>query len=169
MNKMLDAFMEYLQDVKNTSENTRLSYGRDLQKLQKFLADKEIEDVTDIREEHLREYVAGLEKQGFKATTVSRHIVSIKAFCQFLYERQLIRENIAEGLTAPKIEKKLPEILTVEEVELLLEQPDKDTPKGLRDKAMLELLYATGIRVTELLELKLPDLYLQLGFFVCGE
>ncbi len=164
----IDAFVEYLHKVKKTSENTRLSYQRDLMKLEKFLFDKGIFNVEEIGSEHLQEYVEQLVGLDFKPATISRHIASVKAFYQFLgAERNL--EDCTEGLMAPKVEKKLPEIMTVEEVNLLLAQPDDDTPKGMRDKAMLELLYATGIRVTELISLSMDDVNLQTGCIVCHE
>lgn len=169
MQKTIDAFMEYLHSVKITSENTRLSYKRDLQKLENFLESEGICNVTGIQPEHLKEYVQSLEQQKLKATTVSRHIASIKAFYHYLYEEHIVAEDISDRLTAPRIEKKPPVILTVEEAERLLEQPDNDTPKGLRDRAMLELLYATGMRVTELITLKLSDINLQMGYIVCRD
>lgn len=169
MKDKIDIFIEYLQNVKKTSENTRLSYKRDLQRVERYLGEKGIHTVSEIRSEHLKEYVDSLEKQNFKAATVSRHIASIKAFYHFLCAGGAVETDISEELTAPKIEKKLPEIMTREEAELLLEQPDGDTSKGLRDRAMLELLYATGIRVTELITLKLSDVNLQTGHIVCRD
>lgn len=169
MNEIIDAFIEYLQSVKKKSENTRLSYRRDLTKLEQFLSEKGIVDISQIMQEHLQEYVAYLEQQNFKAATISRHIASIKAFYHFLYQRRIVEIDISEDLVAPKVEKKLPEIISVSDVERLLAQPDENTPKGMRDKAMLELLYATGSRVTELVSLKLEDVNLQLGHIVCRD
>lgn len=169
MKEIINSFIEYLNNVKKTSENTKLSYKRDLLKLEAFLSQLGIGDVGEIQEKHLQEYVSGLEAQGFKAATISRHIASIKAFFRFLCEERGMETDISESLTAPKIEKKLPEILTIEEVQRLLEQPDDATPKGMRDKAMLELLYGTGIRVTELITLKISDVNLQMGYIVCRD
>lgn len=169
MNETIEKFIEYLRDVKKTSENTRLSYRRDLRKLEQFLLGEGICETEDIQAAHLQAYVHSLEEQNFKAATVSRHIASIKAFYHFLYEEHLVKEDISNELSAPKIEKKLPEIMTVEEAERLLAQPAGDSPKELRDKAMLELLYATGMRVTELITLQLSDINLQMGYLVCHE
>lgn len=169
MNEKIDAFMTYLHNVKNASENTRLSYRRDLYRLEEFLAKKGICDIVEIQADCLQEYVRSLKEQNFKAATISRHIASVKAFFHFLYEEHIVKENVADGLKAPKIEKKLPEIMTMEEAERLLEQPAGETPKELRDKAMLELLYATGIRVTELITLKQKDINLKLGYIVCRD
>ena len=169
MNETIEKFIEYLRDVKKTSENTRISYRRDLRKLEQFLKGQGICEAEEIRAAHLQAYVHSLEEQDFKAATVSRHIASIKAFYHFLYEAQMVEEDISKVLSAPKIEKKLPEIMTVEEMQRLLAQPDGDSPKKLRDKAMLELMYATGMRVTELITLKLSDINLQMGYLFCHE
>lgn len=169
MEKEICAFISYLHNVKKTSENTVMSYKRDLEKVRKFMEEQGIRDVGKITVTSLNAYILDLEKKNFKAATVSRNIASIKAFYHFLYREGMIKENISEVLKAPKIEKKLPEILTMEEVVRLLEQPKGSTPKEIRDKAMLELLYATGIRVTELITLKVADVNLQMGFIVCRD
>lgn len=169
MDREITAFVTYLHDEKKTSENTQLSYKRDLNKLHAFLTKKGIVRIDTIREEDLKEYISELEKQHFKAATISRNIASIKAFYFFLYKEHLVDRDAAEGLKAPKIEKKPPETMTVEEVEKLLAQPSGDSPKERRDKAMLELLYATGIRVTELITLQLGDVNLQSSFILCRD
>lgn len=169
MRDIIDVFIEYLKEVRQVSENTWLSYNRDLKRLEKFLLQEGVEDVTQIQESHLKAYICNLQDQKLKAATVSRHIASIKTFYHYLCENHLVPANIAEGLTAPKIEKQMPKILTMEEVECLLEQPSGNKPKDLRDKAMLELLYVTGIRVTELLTLKMMDVNLQAGYIECHD
>ena len=169
MEQAIDAFIIYLHNIKKTSYNTEMSYRRDLNKLRTFLALRNIENVDDICEEDLQDFVKELERQEFKAATVSRHIASIKAFYHFLCKEQMVETDLAEALHAPKVEKKLPEIMTVEEAVSLLDQPTSDTPKGMRDKAMLELLYATGIRVTELISLRLSDVNLKMGYIICRD
>ena len=109
-----------------------------------------------------------MEKEQFAPSSISRSIASIRAFFQYLCQKSGWKENPAETLKAPKIEKKMPGILTVEEVDLLLQQPKANTAKGIRDRAMLELLYATGIRVSELIHLTLKDLNLKLGYITCS-
>ncbi len=133
------------------------------------MEERGIHAVQAIREEDLDAYIFYLEKRKFKAATVSRNIASIKAFYHFMYKSGIITEDVSEELKAPKIEKKLPEILSVYEVARLMEQPDENAPKGIRDKAMLELLYATGIRVTELISLRLQDVNLQTGLVICRD
>lgn len=169
MDKAIDAFIVYLHNIKKTSANTEMSYRRDLTKLSRYLESQGIVEVEDIREKNLREFVKDLERQQLKASTVSRSIASMKAFYHFLYKENMVAEDIAEKLHAPKIEKKLPEIMTIEETVSLLEQPSGNTPKELRDKAMLELLYATGIRVTELISLRIADVNLQMSFILCRD
>ena len=169
MGNHIDAFILYLHNMKKTSENTEMSYRRDLYKVQVFMENRGIGDVSDITKKDLDNYVANLEKQNFKAATISRNIASIKAFYHYLVKEGIVTEDVSEDLKAPKIEKKIPEILTTDEVIRLLNQPKGDSPKEIRDKAMLELLYATGIRVTELITLKVSDLNMQMGYIVCRD
>ena len=169
MEKAIDAFISYLHNVKRTTANTEMSYRRDLNKLRSFLDLRGVHEVAQIKEKDLRDFVKELEKQQFKATTVSRHIASVKAFYLFLCKEQMVEEDVAKDIHPPKIEKHLPEIMSVEEANSLLEQPVADTPKGMRDKAMLELLYATGMRVTELISLKVSDVNTKMGYVVCRD
>lgn len=169
MEKVVQSFILYLHNVKQTSENTQMSYQRDLKKMVKYFEEQNITDVSQISITNLNSYILHLEKEGFAASTVSRNIASIKAFFYFLVKQGYIPEDISQVLKAPKIEKKIPEILSQEDVVLLLEQPKGKSPKELRDKAMLELLYATGIRVTELISLSIEDVNLKLGYITCKD
>lgn len=169
MEQAIEQFITYLHNVKKTSVNTELSYRRDLKKLLLFLHSKGLTDLVDVKKEDLEEYVASMKEQHFATATVSRNIASMKAFFHFLCQEKLIEKDISESLKAPKIEKKMPEILTTEEVVRLLEQPSGDSPKEVRDKAMLELLYATGIRVTELITLKISEVNLPMSFIICRD
>ncbi len=169
METVIEEFILYLHNVKNASDSTRDSYGRDLNKLKVYLEKDGVVEPENITQAHLDTYVIELEEQKFKATTISRNIASIKAFCLFLQRNRIISRNIAEDLQGPKIEKKMPEVLTEEQVANLLSQPCGDTPKEQRDCAMLELLYATGIRVTELITLKITDINFQMGFIICRD
>lgn len=169
MEQEIKGFVSYLHEVKKTSKNTELSYQRDLMKMMRFLEGQGIHVAHDVTETNLNSYVLDLEKKGMAPSTVSRNIASMKAFYLYMMKNGEILQDPAEKLKAPKVEKKLPDILTVEEVERLLEQPGDRTAKGLRDKAMLELLYATGIRVTELISLKLEDVNWKLDYIVCRD
>ena len=169
MEKEINAFITYLHNVKNTSNNTELSYKRDLEKVKQFMASRGIAEAKDVSAKDLSDYVKYLEDNQFAAATVSRNIASLKAFYHFMVEEGLVAEDISEKLKAPKIEKKLPSIMSPDEVVRLLEQPSGDSPKEIRDKAMLELLYATGIRVTELITLKVSDVNMQMNFILCKD
>ena len=154
MDKLLEQYIMYLQNVKKTSANTVTAYKRDLTKLIQFLSERGFSDVSKISFTDLNSYILLLEKEGAATSSISRNVSTIKSFFLFLLRNRYIDNDPAQNLKAPKILKKAPRILTVEEIEVLLSLPD-DSPKGLRDKAMLELLYATGLKVTELIELKL--------------
>lgn len=169
MEQQLLEFISYLHNVKKTSTNTELSYKRDLSKMVRFMEARGIDDANDVKPADLESYISDLNENGFKAATVSRNIASIKAFYGYAVKELGVKEDPSAGLKSPKIEKKMPEILTMEEVVRLLEQPRGDTPKEIRDKAMLELLYATGIRVSELIGLELSDVNLQMNYILCRD
>lgn len=169
MTNDIDNFITYLQDVKKTSKNTQISYERDLKKMNNFLREQGITSVSEITETGLNSYILYLEKEGKKPSTISRSIASMKAFFSYLQKQDYVNKDLAANLKAPKIEKKMPSILTPDETVRLLEQPSGDTPKELRDKAMLELLYATGIRVSELIALKLTDVNIAMEYLTCSD
>ena len=169
MQKEIDSFISYLHNVKQSSTNTQLSYQRDLKKFRAFCENRGITSVKKLTKKDLEAYVDVMGEEQFKPTTVSRNIASLKAWVHFLLEEGVLTEDISDSLKVPKIEKKVPEIMTMNEVVTLLEQPSKDNPKEIRDKAMLELLYATGIRVTELISLQLEDLNLQMNYIICND
>lgn len=169
MEAEIQEFIIYLEKVKKTSENTRLSYQRDLHKLQRFLGEQSVVDIQAVTVTNLNSYILYLEKEHFAASTISRNIAAIKSFYHYLWKKGIVREDISEQLKAPKVQRQSPEVLTRQEMERLLCQPNDGTPKGMRDKAMLELLYATGIRVSELIALKVADVNLMLDYIVCRD
>ncbi|MBE5871146.1 MAG: site-specific tyrosine recombinase XerD [Lachnospiraceae bacterium] len=169
MEQAIQQFISYLHNVRRISENTEASYRRDLTKFCAFLTQKGIKSAAAITEEDLCAYITYLKVQKFAAATISRSIAAIKAFFHFAYKEGIVATDISDTLKAPKIEKKMPEIMTTAEVVRLLEQPAGDSPKEIRDRAMLELLYATGIRVTELITLKYSDVNLSMGFILCRD
>ncbi len=160
-------FIEYLHEEKQTSKNTEVSYERDLRKMSQYLKWQDIESVKSVTATSLNSYMLYLEQNGMKPATISRSIASMKAFFAYLYKTRQLDIDPTENLKAPKIEKKLPAVLTTDEMIRLLEQPSGNSPKELRDKAMLELLYATGIRVSELISLKVSDINLQMEYLNC--
>lgn len=169
MLQKIDEFVNYLTNVKRASKNTIASYKRDLVKLNNYLTDCGCENWIQVTNTNLNSYVLTIEKQGMSSATVSRNIASIKSFFLYLLKQGDIPEDPSDTLKPPKIEKKAPVILTVEEINLLLEQPNGIAPKDIRDKAMLELLYATGIRVSELIGLKIKDVNLSMNFLQCHD
>lgn len=169
MEQEIKGFVSYLHDVKKTSKNTELSYQRDLMKMMRFLEEQTVSEVQCVTETNLNSYILDLEKNGMAPATVSRNVASMKAFYLYLFRRGKLSADPAEHLKAPKVEKKVPDILSVQEMEKLLAQPSTRTAKGKRDRAMLELLYATGIRVTELISLRLEDVNWKLDYIVCRD
>lgn len=142
METEIKLFISYLHNTKRMSGNTVVSYERDLKKMMLYFQEvHQMTRVQDITETSLNSYMLYLEKNHFAASTVSRSVASMRAFFQYLCQEHLIENNPADHLHPPKVEKKMPEILSVEEVDLLLRQPSDRTPKGLRDRAMLELFY----------------------------
>lgn len=170
MEDAIQKFIRYLHKTKKASSNTEVSYERDLKKLQKYLMEEQqVTEWEKVTATNLNSYMLYLEREKFAASTISRNVASIRAFYQYLHKKGLVSEDISEKLKPPKIEKKVPDILTVNEVDLLLKQPMGDSAKGLRDKAMLELLYATGIRVSELIHLKTDDVNMKMSYIHCSE
>jgi len=169
MEREIQQFILYLHNVKKTSNNTELSYKRDLAKFCAFSKEKGLIDVRGLTEDDLSAYIVYLKDNKFAAATISRNIAAIKAFFHFMYKEGMVPKDVAQSLKAPKIEKKIPEIMSMDEVVRLLEQPGGDSPKEIRDKAMLELLYATGIRVTELISLRTSDVNISMGFIICRD
>lgn len=169
MTQDIQNFIQYLHQEKHTSENTEVSYARDLRKMYKYLSSQGICDSVEVTATVLNSYVLFLEKEGRKPATISRSIASMKAFYHYLEKERHLMSDPSETLKAPRIEKRVPTILSPQQVTRLLEQPNGITPKGLRDKAMLELLYATGIRVSELISLKLSDVNLRMEYVTCTD
>lgn len=169
MKEELTDFIAYLKEKKHISENTAVSYERDLRKLLLYLTSQGCGSLSEVTATGLDSYLLFLEREGRKPSTISRNVASMKAFFQYLRKEGKIEQDVAENLKAPRIEKKVPEILSMEEVELLLNQTRGGTPKELRDCAMLELLYATGIRVSELIGLQMEDINLQMEYIKCRD
>ena len=163
----IEIFEKYLREEKRSSANTLSSYLRDIRQFGAYLELHTDTDIVSATEDELSEYINWLKGQGKSVATVSRCIASLKCLYSFLTIRQIIPENPSTKLVPDKGEHKLPQILTSQEVELLLEQPECIDAKGYRDKAMLELLYATGIRVTELINLDITDINLAAGVIRC--
>lgn len=161
MELIIQDFIDYLES-RQVSKNTLLSYKRDINQLSSYL-EKMGKKMFEATEEDLVSYIAYMQTLEKSNATISRSIASMKAFYRYLLKLKLVESNIAEKLSSPKVEKKELSILSITEVEKLLDQPNVTDLKGQRDKAMLEVLYATGIRVTELISLTMSELNLNAG------
>lgn len=167
MRKYLKEYNNYLAVEKGLSKNTLESYCRDLNKFISFMNKLEKIDPEMIESEDIYLFLDELKKNKSATATISRNIASIRSFFNFLMAEGYIENNPALELSSPRIEKKLPRVLTMAEIDCLLEQPKPVEHKGLRDKAMLELLYASGIRVSELIGLNLSDFDPRVGYLRC--
>lgn len=167
MDGYVNEFINYLAVERGLAQNTLESYGRDLRQFQNYLMSSQIDIVKDSSRNTILTYLNSLQTKGRAVSTISRNLAAIKSFYQYLVRERYLEKDPAANLESPKLEKKLPKILSISEVEELLKQPNTYTPTGLRDKAMLELLYATGIRVSELISLNISDVNLDMGYIKC--
>ena len=166
MEKQIKLFLEFLQKDKKLSNNTLQSYKRDIVQFSNYIEKSNI-SYSKIEAKEINEYLHHLTELGKKTSTISRNLASIRSFYQYLLRMKKVKQDPTEGIQSPKIEKKAPSILSSKEIELLLEQPKDVDLKGIRDKAMLEFAYATGMRVTEIISLEVDDVKLEEGFVVC--
>ena len=165
---LITAYENYLTKVKKSSANTVASYIRDIRQFQQWLAQNGMVDFLSIKQPVIREYLSYLDLRGKSKATASRCVASIKNFYSYLMSSGFAETNPASDVHIERGEKKLPQILSGREIELLLAQPVCVDVKGYRDKAMLEVLYATGIRVSELIELNLEDVNIEQGTIKCN-
>jgi len=163
----LKDFIYYLSVERGLADNTLESYQRDLKKYLLFLKEQNVKDFSSTSRTLISQYLLQERNKGLSPSTLSRNLASIRSFYQFLLMEHIIQENPAIELESPKTEKKLPKVLSFQDMEVLLEQPKTKETIGIRDKAMLELLYATGIRVSELVHLNISNLNIKMGFVRC--
>ncbi len=166
MADLIHGFIDYLKKKKKLTKNTLDSYQRDLQTFLQYV-EASGGNLLRVNTQSIKGYFAHLKEKGRSDATVSRELASLKSFYNYLMQQALVTDNPALSIRLPRVEKKLPQVLTPEEIERLLEQPASNDFKSLRDKAMLELLYATGIRVTEMIELDVSAVNLDMGFIRC--
>lgn len=166
MEKQINNFLEFIQNDKKASDNTLQSYRRDIEQYQKYVEINKINYVK-VDTEQISAYLDYMKGLGKKSSTVSRSLASIRAFYQYLLRNKKIKKDPTEGIQSPKIDKRVPTVLSAQEVELLLEQPKSVDLKGIRDKAMLEFAYATGMKVTEIISLNMDDINFEEGLVMC--
>ena len=168
MDNIFLEFEAYLFQEKKMAKNSLQAYRRDIRGFATFLKDKGMDNPAEVSNATIVSYILYLKKEGRTTATINRKMASVRAFFAFLLLRGYIKENPVSKIKPPKVEKKAPEYLSLEEVECLLSQPD-DTLKGKRDKAILELMYATGMRVSEIIQMDVADVNLKMGFAaICG-
>jgi integrase/recombinase XerD len=161
-------FMHFLIVEKGLAENTIVSYKRDLKSYAHFLNQSEhINDLNEVKRGHIIQFLGHLKDQGKSAKTLARHTASIRSFHQFLIREKIAEHDPSVHIESPQLERSLPKVLSMEEVGKLLDSPKLNNHFGYRDKAMLELLYATGMRVSELIGLNTGDIHLTMGFVRC--
>ena len=166
MEKQLKLYFEFLENEKKLSDNTLQSYKRDLKQYKNYL-EQNGKNYNKIEEKEIKDYIDYLQSVGKKPSTISRCIASIRSFYQYELKNKKVKQDPTDNIQSPKIEKRIPSVLTSNEVALLLEQPSNVDLKGIRDKAMLEFAYATGMRVTEIISLNIEDVNIEEGFVVC--
>ncbi len=170
MEQAILAFINYIHRTKGTTENTEVSYRRDLTKLAVYLSEEAgVTEWDRVTATDLNSYMLYMEKNNYAASSVSRSVASMRAFFRYMAKRGKIDGDPADELKPPHIDKKAPMILTVDEINSLLAAPEAQNIKGFRDRAMLELLYASGMRVSELIGLRLTDVNLQHGYVICRD
>ena len=166
MEKHIKQFLDFLQNEKKLSNNTLQSYNRDINQYKEYLEKNNI-NYLKVDNEQINTYMKYLQDIGKKTSTISRNLASIRSFYQYLIRIKKIKHDPTENIQSPKVEKRVPSVLTSQEVELLLDQPKDVDLKGTRDKAMLEVAYATGMRVTEIISLNVEDVHMEEGYVTC--
>jgi integrase/recombinase XerD len=164
MDLLIDRYLNYVTVEKGLSKKTLEAYSRDIIRYQEFLQKNGALNISETDTPSIIRHMIELRNEGVGARSRARHLVSIRGFYRFLVQEHFLKQNPAKFVDLPKISLKLPDVLSIEEVERLLATPDPSKPKGARDAAMLELLYAAGLRVSELVFLKLQDVNLEAGF-----
>ena len=164
MEQLLDQFLHYLIVEKGLSKNTIEAYSHGLSRFLNHLREKGVQEIREAGKFHIRGFLLVLRKKNLNTKSIVRNLVAIRTFFRFLIQEGVLESNPVEELESPKVAKTLPEILTLKEIEQILEQPDLQTPLGTRDRAMLEMVYATGMRVSELTQLPIHQVNLEGGY-----
>lgn len=167
MRELIDNFLNYLSVERGLSGNTLISYRRDLNCYMDFLAKSKIDALSKTTKDGIVDFMFYQKDKGLAANSISRRLSAIRMFYKFLVRERILKTDPTGQLDSPKLWKKIPEVLTVNEVEALIRQPDSRTAQGIRDKAVLETLYATGMRVSELVNLKVDNVNFDVGFVRC--
>lgn len=163
----IEEFIDHLSVERGLSRNTREAYQRDLKKYQVFLKTQSVEESEKVRKEHVSGYLESLKRKRLAAASMARHLSSVRVFHRFLLREGLVKSDPTEMTEGPKLWKKIPDVLTPEEIVRLIEVARGDSPMAVRDYAILECLYATGMRVSELVDLKMDQVHFESGYVRC--
>src|SRR3989338_9937194 len=167
MREQIKEFLDYLSIERGLSKNTLESYGRDLGKYAAYFKKQGIENPDGIKRQDIQNFLMTLKDSKLNASSNARNLVAIKVFHRYLTTQRYVKEDVTSVIETPKLWKTLPDVLDLDEVEAILEKPNTLKKQGLRDRAALELMYATGMRVSELVNLKVNDVHLDVGFVRC--
>jgi len=167
MDNLIAEFLNYIAVEKGLSKNTILAYGTDLKHFASYMDSRGIKDIDKINRQHITTYLLSLKDGGIGGNSISRALVAVKMFYRFLVQERLVKEDVAGILESPKLIRTLPSVLNFAEVEKILSGPDLRDPVGIRDKAAIELMYATGMRVSEMVELSVEGMNMDVGFVRC--
>jgi len=167
MNELIEQFLSYISVERGMANNTLSSYKRDLYRFADFLKSKKIDSIDKVSRQVINSFMMAEKERGLASNSVSRGLACIKSFFKFLLKENIIKDDAANIIESPKLWKKLPYTLNIEEVEALLNAPNVRDPMEARDKACMELMYATGMRVSELVNLKMDDINMGVGFAKC--
>ena len=167
MDKQIKLFLDFLENDKKLSLNTLQSYKRDILEYKEYINENGL-NYLKISDGDISDYLSSMKKANKKTSTISRNLATVRSFYQFLVKTKKIKKDPTIGVKSPKVEKKAPSILSSKEVELLSDQPKAVDLKGIRDKAMLEFAYATGMRVTEIISLNVSDVNLEESYVICN-
>lgn len=166
-NGQLEEFLNFLSVEKGLARNSILAYESDLKKYLVFLNSKRVNDINRVTREHITQFLFSEKQRKQEASSIARALVAVKLFHRFLVKEGLLKKDVTSVLESPKLWKRLPSFLSIQEMEAIINAPNLRTATGVRDRAILELLYATGMRVSELVGLKRLDLNLEAGFLKC--
>ncbi len=164
MNALLESFLDYISLERGLSINTRKAYADDLSQFLEFLDRKGVTSLNQVSRKQVLDHLMAMKAKGMSTNSISRHLVSIKVFFRYLQQEGLLDKNVTDTMDSPKLWKILPDTLSEKEVDLLLKAPDMRKPLGVRDRAILEMFYASGLRVSELAQLQIKDLHLEDGY-----
>ena len=164
MQHLVDAFLDHLTIERGSAANTRLAYAADLARFTQFLRQHGVSQINALQRQHISDYLLEQRRRGLTARSVARHLAAIRMFCRFLAAEKMLAHDVAQLIDTPKLWRRLPITLAYDEVDRLLAAPQPRTKLGLRDKAMFELMYATGLRVSEVSQLTLSAVNQEAGF-----